>query len=464
MTQTIAFAAIAVLAIATVIVSVYLAFTLRKCSSLSTLLSEAECDKETLNRNLMDVTSQLRSVHSINDELRKSNDKLNANVNTLQKQHVDDKAELSRLSEILRQAREDQEALTSRQAELRRQSEETFRNIANDILRQNSTDFKQANETRLLEILKPVKDHFESINNSIRKYYEDGLKETASLKDKISELQELNTKLGKEANELAIALRGNTNNSQGPWGEMILRQILEGSGLIEGTNFRLQATTNADGSKIEGGYRPDALIFFPDNKVLVVDSKVSITAYTNYANADNDADREQALKEHLRSVESHIAELNTKAYQKHVKNSADFVIMFMPNEGAYLAAMHGDPDLWSKAYNKQVVIVSPTHLISVVGLASQLWTNDKQNRNAIHIATETGKLLDKLSDFIKDLEDVGKNLASAQKCYDNAMNKFSNGRGNILKRANDIKSLGVKATKALPSYEGDDSLPSDDKN
>ena len=245
---------------------------------------------------------------------------------------------------------------------------------------------------------------------------------------------------------------------------MILRQILEGSGLIEGTNFRLQATTNADGSKIEGGYRPDALIFFPDNKVLVVDSKVSITAYTNYANADNDEDRRNALKEHLRSVESHIAELNNKAYQKHVKNSADFVIMFMPNEGAYLAAMHGDPDLWSKAYNKQVVIVSPTHLISVVGLASQLWTNDKQNRNAIHIATETGKLLDKLSDFIKDLEDVGKNLASAQKCYDNAMNKFSNGRGNILKRANDIKSLGVKATKALPSYEGEDSLPSDDQN
>ncbi|MBS7375879.1 MAG: hypothetical protein KIG52_08040, partial [Muribaculaceae bacterium] len=190
MTQTIAFAAIAVLAIATVIVSVYLAFTLRKCSSLSTLLSEAECDKETLNRNLMDVTSQLRSVHGINDELRKSNDKLNAHVNALQKQHVDDKAELSRLSEILRQAREDQEALANRQAELRRQSEETFRNIANDILRQNSTDFKQANETRLLEILKPVKDHFESINNSIRKYYEDGLKETASLKDKISELQE----------------------------------------------------------------------------------------------------------------------------------------------------------------------------------------------------------------------------------------------------------------------------------
>ena len=139
---------------------------------------------------------------------------------------------------------------------------------------------------------------------------------------------------------------------------MILRQILEGSGLIEGTNFRLQATTNADGSKIEGGYRPDALIFFPDNKVLVVDSKVSITAYTNYANADNDEDRRNALKEHLRSVESHIAELNTKAYQKHVKNSADFVIMFMPNEGAYLAAMHGDPDLWSKAYNKQVVIVA----------------------------------------------------------------------------------------------------------
>ncbi|MGN0229567.1 MAG: DNA recombination protein RmuC [Muribaculaceae bacterium] len=463
MTQTIAIAAIAVLAIITTIVTVFLASTIRKCFELSARLDDSETACLSANEKCVEVSAQLHALNDINSEQKKRINALNDNINELHQQHAADKAELSRLSELLRQAREGQNALTTRQEQLRKQSEETFRNIANDILKQNSSDFKQANETRLLEILKPVKDHFESINSSIRKYYEDGLKETASLKVKISELQELNTRLGKEANELAIALRGNTNNSQGPWGEMILKQILEGSGLLEGTNFRLQATTNADGSKIENGYRPDALIFFPDNKVLVIDSKVSITAYTGYANATTDTERDKFLKEHLRSVESHIAELNAKAYQKHVKNSADFVIMFMPNEGAYLAAMHGDPDLWSKAYNRQVILVSPTHLISVVGLISQLWTTDKQNRNAIRIAEDTGKLLDKLSDFIKDLEDVGKNLASAQKCYDNALNKFSNGRGNILKRANDIKSLGVKTAKTLPAYEDDDALIGDGK-
>lgn len=463
MTQTIAIAAIAVLAIITTIVTVFLASAIRKCFELSARLDDSETARISANEKCVEVSAQLHALNDINSEQKKRINALNDNINELHQQHAADKAELSRLSELLRQAREDQNALTTRQEQLRKQSEETFRNIANDILKQNSSDFKQANETRLLEILKPVKDHFESINSSIRKYYEDGLKETASLKVKISELQELNTRLGKEANELAIALRGNTNNSQGPWGEMILKQILEGSGLIEGTNFRLQATTNADGTKIDSGYRPDALIFFPDNNVLVVDSKVSITAYTGYANATTDTERNTFLKEHLRSVESHIAELNAKAYQKHVKNSADFVIMFMPNEGAYLAAMHGDPDLWSKAYNRQVILVSPTHLISVVGLISQLWTTDKQNRNAIRIAEDTGKLLDKLSEFIKDLEDVGKNLASAQKCYDNAVNKFSSGRGNILKRANDIKSLGVKTAKTLPAYEDDDTLISDGK-
>ena len=289
------------------------------------------------------------------------------------------------------------------------------------------------------------------MQRSIKEYYENGIKETSSLKTTIDELSRLNNQLGKEANDLAAALRGNKNNTQGPWGETILQQILEGSGLIEGVNFTLQATQNPDGTKIDGNYRPDALLYLPDKKVLVVDSKVNITSYVDYANAESDDERKRLLAEHVKAVELQIGNLSSKNYQKAVKNSADFVIMFMPNEGAYIAAMHGDPELWNKAYNKHVLLVSPTHLISVVKMMEQLWNNDKQNRNAIAIAEESGKLIDKLAAFVNDMSNVGDNLNKASRSYDNAMNKLRDGKGNILSRADKIAKLGAKATRQLPA-------------
>ena len=414
------------------------------------------------NMSLREHVSALNATLIANDDtvksLREQIDKLKQDIADMHSKDVTNTNEITRLSELLRQAEQNHEELLKRQAELSRQAEETFRNIATDILKQNTVDFKEANETRIREILTPFRENVDNIRKSIREYYEGGIKETASLKSTIAELTKLNNQLSQEASELATALRGNKRNTQGPWGEMILKQILESSGLIEGTNFSLQATTNPDGSKIGNDYRPDALLYFPDNRVLVIDSKVNITAYTEYANATDEESRQKHLADHLCAVESQIKALSEKRYQNEVKNSADFVIMFMPNEGAYIAAMHADPDLWSKAYQKQVLLVSPTHLISVLKMMEQLWRNDKQNKNAIRIAEETGKMIDKLTDLAASVESIGSSLKSANKHYETAMNRLKEGRGNILDKAEKIKNLGAKVSKPIPEHDSESDL------
>jgi DNA recombination protein RmuC len=195
--------------------------------------------------------------------------------------------------------------------------------------------------------------------------------------------------------------------------------------------------------------RPDVVFHLPEGKNIVIDSKVSLTAYVNYVNADDDEARKSALSAHLSSVVSHVKELTTKQYQRYVKDAADFVMMFVPNEGAYMAAMNADPNLWEKAYQQHVVIISPTHLISVLKLMYQLWTRDKQTKNALLIAEETGKLYDKLCGFVKDLQDVGSWLQKVNEKYNDAFSKLSTGRGNLIKKAEDIKALGVKTSKQL---------------
>lgn len=355
--------------------------------------------------------------------------------------------ENARLREQLRQESE-------QRANLRRESEQNFKELATAILEEKSQTFKKNNEERLTEILAPFKENLEGLRNKIDKCYTDEVSEVKSLRDSLKQLTELNATISREARELTDALRGNSK-VQGDWGEMILRQILEKSGLEEGVNFTMQATHNADGSKIVGEesnlLRPDVIFHLPEGKHIVIDSKVSLTAYVNYVNATSEEEREAALAAHLASVTQHVKELTAKQYQRYVKDAADFVMMFVPNEGAYMAAMNADTGLWEKAYQQHVVIISPTHLISVLKLMYQLWTRDKQTKNALSIAEETGKLYDKLCGFVKDLQDVGSALSKAQERYDEAWGKLSTGKGNLLKKAEDIKALGIKTSKQLPA-------------
>ena len=353
-------------------------------------------------------------------------------------------AENARLTEQIRQQEEERKNLRS-------ESELVFREIAASIFDEKSKVMRESNRNQLGEILSPFKTDLENLKKTIHDCYTGEVSEVKSLRDSIKELNELNTTIGREAKELTLALKGNSK-VQGDWGEMLLKQLLEKSGLEEGVNYVLQATENEDGSKIKGEtggqLRPDAIFYLPEGKSLVIDSKVSLTAYTDYVNASAE-EQSVALAAHLRSVKQHIDELARKEYPKYVQNAADFVMMFVPNEGAYLAALNADKELWESAYQRHIVIISPTHLISVLKLMYQLWIRDKQTKNALKIAEETGKLYDKFVNFVGDLEEVGKHIDKANVVYEEAYKKLSSGKGNLLSRVEGIRELGVKTAKKL---------------
>ena len=363
---------------------------------------------------------------------------------SLREENTSLRTENARLDEQLRQQAEERK-------NLRAESERAFREIATTIFDEKSKAMNENNRTQLGDILTPFKSDLDNLKKTINDCYIGEMSEVKSLKEQVKDLTDLNTTIGREAKELTLALKGNSK-VQGDWGEMLLKQLLEKSGLEEGVNYVLQATENEDGTKIkseEGGQlRPDAIFYLPEGKSLIIDSKVSLTAYTDYINASVE-EQPAMLAAHVRSLKSHIDELARKEYPKYVKNSADFVMMFVPNEGAYLAVLNADKDLWESAYNRHIVIISPTHLISVLKLMYQLWMRDKQTKNALKIADETGKLYDKFVNFVGDLEDIGKHLDKATAVYDEAFKKFSTGRGNILSRVENIRELGVTTAKKL---------------
>ena len=362
----------------------------------------------------------------------------------LREENTSLRTENARLDEQLRQQTEERKALRS-------ESEMIFREIATSIFEEKSKNMSENNRTQLGDILTPFKLDLENLKKTINDCYIGEMSEVKSLKEQVKDLTDLNNTIGREAKELTLALKGNSK-VQGDWGEMLLEQLLEKSGLEEGINYVLQATENEDGTKIKGEsggqLRPDAIFYLPEGKNLIIDSKVSLTAYTDYINASTE-EQPAALASHLRSIKSHIDELARKEYPRYVKNSADFVMMFVPNEGAYLAALNADKELWENAYKRHIVIISPTHLISVLKLMYQLWLRDRQTKNALKIADETGKLYDKFVNFVGDLEDIGKHLDKANSVYEDAFKKFSTGKGNLISRVENIRELGVKTSKQL---------------
>lgn len=341
---------------------------------------------------------------------------------------------------------------------VREETKAQFKSLAADIFSSQSEKFKEANETRLSEILNPLKEDIKDFKRRVDDTYMNSSKERTLLGEQMKRLMELNMSIGKEARDLTEALSGNTK-VQGDWGEMVLETILVKSGLVEGENYFVQRTKNDDGTQIKnddnGRLRPDVVVALPDKKCIVIDSKVSLTAYVNYINADNEDDRQHFGKAHLLSVRSHLKELETKRYQDFVgvgnDDRIDYVLMFIPNEHAYMAAMTLDNNLWMEAYEKRVVIISPAHVISTLRLIAQLWTRDKQTKNALKIAEEGGKLYDKFVGFVNDMQTVEQSLGKASEAYASAMSKLHTGRGCIVSRVENLKKLGAKTSKTLPS-------------
>lgn len=341
---------------------------------------------------------------------------------------------------------------------VREETKAQFKSLAADIFSSQSEKFKEANETRLSEILNPLKEDIKDFKRRVDDTYMNSSKERTLLGEQMKRLMELNMSIGKEARDLTEALSGNTK-VQGDWGEMVLETILVKSGLVEGENYFVQRTKNDDGTQIKnddnGRLRPDVVVVLPDKKCIVIDSKVSLTAYVNYINADNEDDRQRFGKAHLLSVRSHLKELETKRYQDFVgvgnDDRIDYVLMFIPNEHAYMAAMTLDNNLWMEAYEKRMVIISPAHVISTLRLIAQLWTRDKQTKNALKIAEEGGKLYDKFVGFVNDMQTVEQSLGKASEAYASAMSKLHTGRGCIVSKVENLKKLGAKTSKTLPS-------------
>jgi len=322
-----------------------------------------------------------------------------------------------------------------------------FESIAAKILKQNTAEFSASNQKSITELLSPLKEKIQVFEKKVEDTYEKGLKDQTDLKAELKKLHDLNLKISDEANNLTRALKGDVKK-QGNWGEMILERILERSGLTEGREYQKQESVLSENGQ---RFQPDVVIHLPDQKHIVVDSKVSLVAYERLVNSENEKDRLNHVKEHLQSVRGHIKILSEKHYQNSQGfNSPDFVLLFIPIESSFSIAVQEDQDLFSYAWDNKVVIVSPSTLLATLRTIASIWQQENQNRNALEIARQSGALYDKFVGFIEDMESIGKSIDSTRKNYEMATNKLYTGSGNLVKRAENIKKLGAKTTKELP--------------
>lgn len=352
-----------------------------------------------------------------------------------------DLARAELLAETLKeQVDRDKEELEKLQASFRLE----FRNMANEILDEKTLQFKKTNKEELDILLKPFRDNITDFRERVEKIYSEENIQRGALQNEIKNLLELNHRITEETNSLTNALKGNSK-IQGDWGEMILQSILENSHLIKGIHYTTQQNLKDEHGN---NLRPDVILYLPDNKQVVIDSKVSLTSYVGYCGEEEPEAKAKYLKDHLSSVRRHVDELGSKKYQELV-NSPDFVIMFVPNEPAFMCALQNDSDIWNAAYNKKVIVSSPTNLFALLKIVDDLWKRDDQSRNAIEIADAGARLYDKFVGFVETLEILGKSIAGAQMHYDKAMNQLKAGSGNLIGRTERLRKLGVKATKSL---------------
>ncbi len=298
------------------------------------------------------------------------------------------------------------------------------------------------------ELINPLKEKIRDFEKKVEDTYKQGLKDQTDLKVELRKLHELSLALDKDAKDLTKALKSDSKK-QGNWGEVILERVLERSGLIKGEEYYMQFTGKSEDGSI---LRPDVVIRLPEDKHLVIDSKVSLTAYTEFASADTDVQRDILLKKHLDSIRKHIKELSDKNYASLLGiNSPDFVLMFLPIEPAFGLAVQNDHELFNYAWQQKVIIVSPTTLLATLRTVASIWKYEKQTQNAIEIAKRGGLLYDKFVNFVKDLEDVGKSIAGAEKAYNEAHKKLVSGRGDLINQAEQLKTMGVITKKSLPA-------------
>lgn len=379
--------------------------------------------------------------------LQKEKDELLQQINQLRNENVIQSQQLARAEADFLNL---QDKLNTQKKELENLQQKftiEFENIASRILKQNTVDFSATHQKTLADMLSPLKEKIQVFEKKVEDTYEKGLKDQTDLKAELKKLHDLNLKISDEANNLTRALKGDVKK-QGNWGEMILERILERSGLSEGREYQKQESVlSENGQRLQ----PDVVIHLPDQKHIVVDSKVSLVAYERLVNAENEKQRQNFVKEHLQSLRSHIKNLSEKHYQHSAGfNSPDFVLLFVPIESSFSMAIQEDQDLFSFAWDNKVVIVSPSTLLATLRTIASIWQQENQTRNALEIARQSGALYDKFVAFIADMEAIGKSLEATRKIYEQASGKLYSGSGNLVRRAENIRKLGAKTSKELP--------------
>jgi len=372
----------------------------------------------------------------------------------LQQEHL---KTINQLAVLQTQLSSANDKLTGQKEELESISEKfrfEFKNLAQGILEEKTTKFTLVNEENMRAILNPLKSELLEFKKKIDDTYDKESKERFTLGKEVQRLVEMSQQVSQEANNLTTALKGN-NKQQGNWGEMILESILSYSGLTKGREFVTQEFIKDNAGNIikdefGKGLQPDVTVLYPDQRKIIIDSKVSLIAWEQYISEDNPLTQDQFLKEHIQSIRNHIDGLSKKKYPTYAQ-ALDYVLLFIPIEPAFLEAVKSDLQLWKYAYDKRIMLVSPTNLLAVLKIIADLWRVEQQNQHAIEIADKAGLLYDKFVGFIENLEMVGKKLQDAQISYDAAFKQLGSGKGNIIGKIEELKKMGANANKQLPT-------------
>lgn len=407
--------------------------------------------------SLEDSEQIKQETANLSSELKVKDDRLNMlneNFQELKREISEKENQYVNLQRILAGKESDLKHISERLTENKQEVEELqtkfkieFENLANKILEEKTGKFTEQNRKNLDEILIPLKEKIQQFENKVEETHKKDIEDRASIQERIKNLVETSNQISEDAKNLTKALKGDSK-TQGNWGELILENILERSGLVKDREYFIQQSFKSESGN---RFQPDVIVRYPGERSVVIDSKVSLTAYERFVSSEDPKDQERFLNEHLVSIKNHIKELNEKSYQDlYQLKSLDFVMMFIPVEPSYLVAIQKDPELWNYAYEKRILLISPTNLIAALKMIASIWRQEYQGQHVLEIAQQSGALYDKFVGFVDDLQEIGNKLDLTKKAYDGAMNKISTGKGNLIARAEKIKELGAKTKKELP--------------
>jgi len=420
---------------------------LKSSQTDSSELDLMRAEKDAINRELQNVRVELAGSEVGRRGVVEERDRL---LSELKASQEEVRTQQGRLDASIEKFKNQDERLAQQKQEfeeLNKRFNTEFENLANRILEEKSKTFTEKNKENIDAILSPLRERIKDFEEKVERNYGEEKKEKAELKGEIKKLMELNQRISEEANNLATALKGDTKK-QGNWGELILERIMESSGLQKDVEYRTQFSAKSLDDDI---LRPDVVVMLPDDKHLIIDSKVSLLAYDRFVNSDDPDEQVRQLKAHIDSVKLHVKQLSDKAYHTaRGMDTPEFVLMFMPIESSFSQAVKADNELFTYAWEKQVVIVSPSTLLATLRTVSAIWKQERQTRNALDIALKSGQLYDKFVGFAEDLLKIGRHLGQTQTAYTEATKKLSEGTGNIVRRTEELRKLGAKTSKRIP--------------